>query len=121
MEGFTRIASGIYLEGLSYDFARNVVWYSDVIRGGIHGITPEGEHVAHGGPRGRAHQVERQALLAREAHLLRRYQRRRIHQRDECDGKVRDGHDRRSAAVTSAAATSEIFLPLSIAVLRRIA
>jgi len=46
MEGFTRIASGIYLEGLSYDFARNVVWYSDVIRGGILGITPEGEHVA---------------------------------------------------------------------------
>lgn len=42
---YVKLASGIYLEGLSYDFRRNVIWYSDVIKGGIHGVTPEGQHV----------------------------------------------------------------------------
>ncbi len=42
---FEKIAQGIYLEGLSFDFRRNVIWYSDVIKGGIHGVTPEGKHV----------------------------------------------------------------------------
>jgi len=42
---FEKIASGIYLEGLAVDYKRNVIWYSDVIKGGIHGVTPEGRHV----------------------------------------------------------------------------
>jgi sugar lactone lactonase YvrE len=37
-----KIASGIYLEGLAFDFVRDAVWYSDVIAGGIHGIRPDG-------------------------------------------------------------------------------
>lgn len=44
VEGFKAIAEGVYLEGLAVDQARNVIWYSDVIAGGIHGVTPEGEH-----------------------------------------------------------------------------
>ncbi|GGC16340.1 hypothetical protein GCM10011494_39020 [Novosphingobium endophyticum] len=39
---FDRIASGLYLEGLAVDRARGVIWYSDVIGGGIHGVTPDG-------------------------------------------------------------------------------
>jgi len=42
---YEKIASGIYLEGLSYDFARDVIWYSDVITGGIHGVKPDGTKV----------------------------------------------------------------------------
>ena len=36
------IASGSYLEGLAVDYERNIVWYSDVIGGGIHAVTPDG-------------------------------------------------------------------------------
>ena len=43
---YSRIAEGIYLEGLSYDFGRDVIWYSDVIAGGIHGVKPDGIKVA---------------------------------------------------------------------------
>ena len=39
---FRKIASGVYLEGLSYDFKRDVVWYSDPLAGGIFGVTPDG-------------------------------------------------------------------------------
>ena len=39
---FEKIASGVYLEGLSVDYKRNVIWYSDVITGGVHGIKPDG-------------------------------------------------------------------------------
>lgn len=39
---FRKIAEGIYLEGLSYDFGRDVIWYSDVIKGGIHGVRTDG-------------------------------------------------------------------------------
>ncbi len=42
MERFETIASGIYLEGLAVDTERGIVWYSDVIAGGIHGIMPDG-------------------------------------------------------------------------------
>lgn len=42
---FEKLASGVYLEGLAVDYKRNVVWYSDVIKGGIHGVTPEGKPV----------------------------------------------------------------------------
>lgn len=42
---FEKIAEGVYLEGLAVDYKRNVVWYSDVIKGGIHGVTPDGRHV----------------------------------------------------------------------------
>ena len=42
---FQKVASGIYLEGLSVDYKRNVVWYSDVIAGGIHGVMPDGRAV----------------------------------------------------------------------------
>ena len=46
MGEFVKIASGIYLEGLAIDHVRNVIWYSDVIAGGIHGVTPDGAPVA---------------------------------------------------------------------------
>jgi sugar lactone lactonase YvrE len=39
---FHKLAEGIYLEGLAVDYVRNVVWYSDVIAGGIHGVTFNG-------------------------------------------------------------------------------
>jgi sugar lactone lactonase YvrE len=42
---FTEIARGLYLEGLSVDHKRAVVWYSDVIAGGIHGVTFDGTPV----------------------------------------------------------------------------
>jgi sugar lactone lactonase YvrE len=42
---YKKIASGIYLEGLCYDFTRDVIWYSDVITGGIHGVKPDGTNV----------------------------------------------------------------------------
>jgi len=42
---FEQIASGVYLEGLAVDYKRNVVWYSDVIAGGIHGVRPDGSKV----------------------------------------------------------------------------
>lgn len=36
------LAKGLYLEGLAVDHERGVVWYSDVIGGGIHGVKPDG-------------------------------------------------------------------------------
>lgn len=42
MGEFEKIAAGLYLEGLAVDHARNVIWYSDVIGGGIHGVKPDG-------------------------------------------------------------------------------
>ena len=42
---FEKLASGLYLEGLAVDYARDVIWYSDVIGGGIHGIRPDGTKV----------------------------------------------------------------------------
>ena len=44
-DGFTEIARGLYLEGLAVDHAREVVWYSDVIAGGIHGVRFDGTPV----------------------------------------------------------------------------
>jgi sugar lactone lactonase YvrE len=44
-EGFTKIAAGIYLEGLAIDHQRDTIWYSDVIAGGIHGVTPGGTQI----------------------------------------------------------------------------
>ena len=43
---YVPLAEGIYLEGLSVDHRRGVIWYSDVIAGGIHGVTPDGTKVA---------------------------------------------------------------------------
>lgn len=43
---FAKIASGIYLEGLAIDEARDAVWYSDVIGGGIHGLRRDGTPIA---------------------------------------------------------------------------
>jgi len=43
---FDTVASGLYLEGLAVDHARDVIWYSDVIAGGIHGVKPDGSKVA---------------------------------------------------------------------------
>jgi sugar lactone lactonase YvrE len=40
--GFEPVASGLYLEGLAVDLDRGVVWYSDVIAGGVHGLWPDG-------------------------------------------------------------------------------
>jgi sugar lactone lactonase YvrE len=42
---FAEVARGIYIEGLSVDHQREVVWYSDVIAGGIHGIKFDGTPV----------------------------------------------------------------------------
>lgn len=42
---FREIARGIYLEALTVDHDREVVWYSDVIAGGMHGVTFDGEKV----------------------------------------------------------------------------
>lgn len=39
---FEKVASGIYLEGLAVDSTRNILWYSDVIAGGIHGLMLDG-------------------------------------------------------------------------------
>jgi sugar lactone lactonase YvrE len=40
------LARGLYLEGLTYDSRRNMVWYSDVIAGGIHGVKADGSGTA---------------------------------------------------------------------------
>lgn len=48
--GFVPIARGLYLEGLAFDAPRNAIWYSDVIAGGIHAVTPDGESVADFNP-----------------------------------------------------------------------
>lgn len=45
LSGFTQIAEGLYLEGLAIDHARDIIWYSDVIGGGIHGVKPDGTAV----------------------------------------------------------------------------
>ncbi len=39
---FEPIAKGLYLEGLAVDYARETVWYSDVIAGGVHGMSARG-------------------------------------------------------------------------------
>jgi sugar lactone lactonase YvrE len=39
---FEKVASGIYIEGLAVDSRRGIVWYSDVIAGGVHGVMPDG-------------------------------------------------------------------------------
>ncbi|GIX31301.1 MAG: hypothetical protein KatS3mg124_1773 [Porticoccaceae bacterium] len=43
LAGFTPLARGVYLEGLAVDAGRGLVWYSDVVAGGIHAVTPAGE------------------------------------------------------------------------------
>lgn len=43
--GFEKLAAGLYLEGLAVDHARDTVWYSDVIAGGIHGVRADGTPV----------------------------------------------------------------------------
>ena len=43
---YAALAEGIYLEGLSVDHQRGVIWFSDVIAGGIQGVTPDGTKVA---------------------------------------------------------------------------
>jgi sugar lactone lactonase YvrE len=40
--GYEPVARGLYLEGLAVDVERGVVWYSDVIAGGVHGRYPDG-------------------------------------------------------------------------------
>lgn len=42
IEAYAKLASGLYLEGLAVDHARGVTWYSDVLAGGVHGVTCEG-------------------------------------------------------------------------------
>jgi sugar lactone lactonase YvrE len=41
-----QLAKGLYLEGLTFDLRRSMVWYSDVIAGGIHGIKGDGSGTA---------------------------------------------------------------------------
>jgi sugar lactone lactonase YvrE len=42
---YVALAEGIYLEGLAVDHLREVVWYSDVISGGCHGVKFDGTKV----------------------------------------------------------------------------
>ncbi len=42
---YEKVASGIYLEGLAIDHERDIIWVSDVIGGGIHGVKPDGTPV----------------------------------------------------------------------------
>ncbi|HMO67762.1 MAG TPA: SMP-30/gluconolactonase/LRE family protein, partial [Novosphingobium sp.] len=42
---YRELARGLYLEGLTVDHQREVVWYSDVIAGGMHAVTFDGERV----------------------------------------------------------------------------
>lgn len=42
MSQFEPLARGLYLEGLAFDAQRGVVWYSDVIAGGVRGLSPDG-------------------------------------------------------------------------------
>lgn len=39
---FINLASGIYLEGLAVDYARDLVWYSDVVSGGVRSASFDG-------------------------------------------------------------------------------
>lgn len=39
------IIRGLYLEGLAVDTARELIWYSDVIAGGVHAVRPDGTPV----------------------------------------------------------------------------
>jgi sugar lactone lactonase YvrE len=39
---FEQLAKGLYLEGLTVDYSRRIVWFSDVIAGGIYGVDAEG-------------------------------------------------------------------------------
>ena len=39
---FEPVARGIYLEGLAVDYRRDIVWYSDVIGGGVHALLADG-------------------------------------------------------------------------------
>ncbi len=39
---FQQLAAGIYLEGLAVDQQRDMVWYSDVVGGGLHSVSPDG-------------------------------------------------------------------------------
>lgn len=41
-DSFEQLASGLWLEGLAIDSLRNIVWYSDVIGGGVHALMPNG-------------------------------------------------------------------------------
>jgi len=43
---YETLASGVYLEGLAVDHACDVIWYSDVVGGGVHGVRPDGAPVA---------------------------------------------------------------------------
>lgn len=40
---FESVTSGVYLEGLAVDYERSIIWYSDVIGGGLHGLMPDGK------------------------------------------------------------------------------
>ena len=39
---FEQLAKGLYLEGLTVDYSRGIVWFSDVIAGGIYGVDAGG-------------------------------------------------------------------------------
>jgi sugar lactone lactonase YvrE len=39
---FHQLARGLYLEGLAVDYVRDIVWYSDVIAGGVYGLQASG-------------------------------------------------------------------------------
>ena len=43
MDSLKKLGSGIYLEGMTIDHDRNIIWFSDAVGGGIHGVTIDGE------------------------------------------------------------------------------
>ena len=50
LSDFSILTDGLYLEGLAIDRMRDVIWVSDVIGGGIHGIKPDGAKVSSFNP-----------------------------------------------------------------------
>ena len=40
---FEKVVAGLWLEGLAIDYQRNIIWYSDVIAGGLYGLMPDGK------------------------------------------------------------------------------
>ncbi|MBC2650468.1 SMP-30/gluconolactonase/LRE family protein [Novosphingobium aerophilum] len=46
LDDFAELARGIYLEGLAIDHERGLVWFSDVVGGGIHAVRSDGTPVA---------------------------------------------------------------------------
>ncbi len=45
LKNLSPIAEGVYLEGLAIDEKRGLIWYSDVVAGGVHAVSSDGRKV----------------------------------------------------------------------------